>query len=212
VDIYINESKIDAEVEATGTVKELVTVLQHRYCPAGQLVVAVRCDGGDVNPGAMEQTLSRPVSEVARLDVYTSSREVLVHDAMAQASATLQDTENACQRVAELIHEGQSKEGIELLGQCLYIWQQIHDAVGKSIVMLGLDMENMTIRDEPLIKIISMPKETLLQVKGALEAQDHVLLADILQYEFTEVTERWHALIAMLRNEAEERLQETPSS
>jgi len=212
VDIYINDSKIDAAVEATGAVRDLVTALQSRYCPAGQLVVAVRCDGEDAAAGGMEQTLSRPASQVSRLDVFTASREVLVHDAMAQASATLQDTETACQRVAELIHEGQSKEGIELLGQCLHIWQQIHDAVGKSIIMLDLNVEEMTIRDAPLATIIGMPTETLLQVKGALQAQDHVLLADILQYEFTEVTERWHELIALLRNEAEERLRETRAS
>ena len=72
--------------------------------------------------------------------------------------------------------------------------------------------QQLRIRDEPLVNIIGMPKDTLLQVKGALEAEDHVLLADILQYEFTDVTERWHALISMLRHEAEERLQETPSS
>ncbi len=212
MDIYINDSKIDAEIEPSGAVKDLVTALQGRHCPPGQLVIGVRFDGTEVDAGAMEQAMSRPVSELSRLDIFTSSREVLVHDAMAQASATLQDTENACRRVAELIHEGQSKEGIELLGQCLHIWQQINDAVGKSILMLDLDMDEMTIRDEPVAKVIGMPKETLLQVKGALEAQDHVLLADILQYEFAEVTERWHALISMLRNEAEERLQETPSS
>jgi len=211
VDIYINDSKIDADIEATGAVKDLVMTLQAGHCPAGHLVIAVRCDDKDVEAGAMAEALSRPASGLSRLDVYTSSREVLVHDAMAQASATLQDTENAVRRVAELIHEGQQKEGVELLGQCLQIWQQIHDAVGKSILMLDLNMEEMSIRDEPLVDIIGMPKETLLQVKSALESQDHVLLADILQYEFTEVTERWHALIALLRNEAEERLQESPS-
>lgn len=212
MDIYINDKKLDDDVDATGVVRDLVMALQRRHCPANELVIAVRCDGENVASSAMEQALARPASELSRLDIFTSNKEVLVHDAMAQASASLQDTEAACQRVAELIHEGQSKEGIELLGQCLHVWQQIHDAVGKSLLMLDLDMNEMAIRDEPLADIIGMPKQILLQVKAALQAQDHVLLADILQYEFTEVTERWHALIALLRNEAEERLQESSSS
>jgi hypothetical protein len=51
--------------------------------------------------------------------------------------------------------------------------------------------------------MIGKPKNVLLQIKSALQARDHVLLADILQYEFSEVTKSWHDLIAGLRREAE---------
>jgi hypothetical protein len=43
-----------------------------------------------------------------------------------------------------------------------------------------------------------------VQIKGALQAQDHVLLADILQYEFADVTEMWHTMIARIQQEADD--------
>lgn len=58
---------------------------------------------------------------------------------------------------------------------------------------------------ETLNATLSRPKDVLLQIKNALLAQDHVLLADILQYEFTDVTEMWHSLIARLNQEAADR-------
>jgi hypothetical protein len=81
---------------------------------------------------------------------------------------------------------------------------QIHEAMGKSIEMLQIDVEQATVNDKRLIELIVKPKETLLQVKEALQARDYVLLADILQYEFPEVLEQWRALLGKLKREAEE--------
>ena len=71
-------------------------------------------------------------------------------------------------------------------------------------MMLGIDPENIMIQNESFETVISKPKEILLQIKKALQSQDHVLLADILQYEFKEVTDQWHLIIARIRQEAEE--------
>ena len=93
---------------------------------------------------------------------------------------------------------------MEALGQCMAVWQQIHDAVSKSIQMLQVDPEQMGINAERLIDVIAKPKEVLLQVKEALESQDHVLLADTLKYEFGDVAQQWHAVIGRIRQEAED--------
>lgn len=212
MDVYLNDNKVEGELDTSGAVRDVVMRVQDRYCGEGHVVMSIHCDGAEIDPEAMAEMLARPAGDVGRLEVHTSSKSALVHDAMAQSSATLGHTEAACRRVAELIHEGEAQEGIELLGQCLHVWQQIHEAVAKSIAMLELDADAITIRDEPLVDIIGMPKDSLLQIKQALTSKDHVLLADILQYEFSEVTDRWHAVISLLRHEAEERLEESPSS
>ena len=51
--------------------------------------------------------------------------------------------------------------------------------------------------------VIGKPKEVLLHIRNALLAEDHVLLADVLRYEFDDVTNSWYALIARIRQEAE---------
>ena len=212
MDIFINDDKLDTPTCDEQTVQDVVKCIQQHHCPSGHIVMGIMCDGMPVEAGKMAAAMARPLIELERLDVITSTKEALVTDAMVQASATLQDTEDSCQRVAELVSEGKSQEGVELLGKCLSVWQQIHEAVAKSIAMLELDADAVTIRDEPLGVIIGKPRGVLLQMKSALEAQDHVLLADILQYEFSEVTDSWHAVISMLRTEAEGRLTKMTAS
>ena len=71
--------------------------------------------------------------------------------------------------------------------------------------MLRLDLENTMVQEEPPSSAIIKPKEVLIQMRDALRAQDHVMLADVLQYELGDVTTQWYAIIDRLRQEAEQR-------
>ena len=203
--ILVDGSRVDEAKVTSGTIREALLQLQTDLCPPGCMVVGLRCDDRDIPGDEMEATLGKPTSSFETLEVLTSTRTAVVADAMTQASVSLQETESACQRVAELLTEGQTAEAIEMLRECLRIWQQIHQAVGQSIEMLMLDAEQTMVQDDSLVELIARPKHILLQIKQALKAQDHVLLADILQYEFSEVIDHWHLVIARLREEAEEK-------
>jgi len=205
MEVTLNGTRID-DVAAEGeTLRQALLAVQSRHCDPSHLVVAVACDGEIVSQERMEAALTGPASSFERIDITTSTPEALVFEAMNQASVSLAATESTIQNVADLFTQGQTNDAIQSLGQCLRVWQQVHAAVAQSIQMLGVDPGVTTIRDASLTDAIAMPKDVLRQVKSALEAQDHVLLADILQYEFSEVTEQWHDIIARLRQEAEDR-------
>jgi hypothetical protein len=160
----------------------------------------------------MAEALQKPAPSFDRLDVFTSTRDGLVTDAMKQASASLEATEDVYDQVAELLIQGQISEAVRSLGECLKVWQQIHDAVAKSIQLLGLDPDSIRIRDGSLAEAIGKPKDVLVQVRDALQAQDHVLLADILQYEFADVTQTWHSIVTRVQRAAEEAAEATGRS
>jgi hypothetical protein len=188
VKVCIDEQPVEAGlVDTAVTVEEALRRLQTRLSARDQLVIGLRCDGRDIPSGDMAGT-----------------RPALVIDAMTQASTCLTQTEEACTRIVQLLQQGRIGEGAESLGSCLRLWQQIHEAVIKSLQMLNLDPERISIRDESMVQLLSRPKDVLVQIRDALAAKDYVLLADLLQYEFTEVTEAWHAAVARIRSDAEE--------
>ena len=80
----------------------------------------------------------------------------------------MEETERACQEAAELLTKGDTAEAAKSLGECFRVWQQIHDAVAKSIEMLRLNPDELMINDVPLVEVISKPVETLKQIKEAL--------------------------------------------
>lgn len=204
VEVFLDDAAVDASMLPPGTVEETLRHLQSRCCGPEQMVIRVRCDGHDVEGESLSGMLRRDTSSLARLEVYTGTRCDLVQDAMTQAAASLSATEAECHRAAELLTRGDASEGILALGECLRVWQQIHEAVGKSIQILQLDVENTRIGDDALADLIRRPRDVLVQVKEALQARDHVLLADVLEYELGEVTARWHRLIERLLGEATE--------
>ena len=202
MEILVDDALIDSRTIEGGTLEQVLQHIQSDVCPPGRLVVGLRCDGKDVPSGAMSATLEEPVAKFERLEVITSTRCLLVSEAMTQAEECLEQTAATCERVAELLNEGNSDEAVSALGECLGVWQQLHEAVGKSITMLDLDADTVTIDGVALAEVIDKPKDVLGQIKQALVARDYVLLADILQYEFGEVIDRWRALAAKLREEA----------
>ena len=193
----------DSLFEGATTLEAALRRVQDGLGEPDRVVTGLRCDGRDVAANKMAATLGESVQSVARLEVFTATRGELVVDAMQQASKCLSETEPACGRVAELLTQDKTGEAAEALSECLRIWQQIHDALAKSIEMLNIDPAQVTANDQPLHELIARPKETLMQVKQALQNRDHVLLADVLQYEFSDVIKTWHDVIATVRREAE---------
>lgn len=196
--VYVDDQLIDGRSLVNGTIEEAVRHAQSNHCAADRLVVSLKCDGQDVSPAQMELTLRRRAGDVQRLEIVTGSRRELVTDVLTQASISLEQTVASCQQAGELIVEGKIAEGIEELGQCTRAWQQIHHGIFQSINILGQEAWDLTVGDRTLNDLMEDPHNALLQVKKALLAQDHVLLADVLQYEFTDALEIWRALVNKL--------------
>ncbi len=206
MNIYVDDTAVDtAFVDETTTIEEAVRHVQVSHCQTDHLIISVRCDGKEIPAEVMPDVFARPADSIERIDVVTGTRAALVMDAMDQAAGSLAETETVCGEVTSLLTQGKTSDATTTLGECFRIWQQIHDALAKSIQMLELDVEAVAINGEPLLAVLGKPKDALMQIRDALKTRDYVLLADVLQYEFSEVTALWHAIISKLRQEAEDR-------
>jgi len=202
--LFVDDKPVDATLLGRGTLEEGLREVQTSLCTPRRILVGFRCDGEEIVGAAMARTLQRPVASFERLELFSSTKEDLVVETMDQASTSLEEAETTTQNVTELLIQGKSTEAIQTLGGCLRVWQQVHDAVGKSLMLLEMDPEETTVQEERLSVALARPKDVLLQIKQALIAHDHVLLADVLQYELSDVTSLWHLMIARIRQEAED--------
>lgn len=206
MDLYIDNEHIEEEVYQIGTLEDVLRTVQERLCAPGHVVISIQCDGEVVPSNTMTQTLKRDMQSFDRLDVFTGTKESLVLDAMVEAEGCLDATQAQAAEVSNLLTAGKSAEAVKMLGDCLRTWQQIHGSIAQSLQIMELSADSMSIRNQPLATVLNRPREVLTQIKEALMAQDYVLLADILQYEFTEVTALWHDIVAKTEQEARDRL------
>ena len=208
MELYIDDTKVDIDPRASDRLEDVLRQEQIKLYESGRLVVALRCDGNEVPAGEMADILERQTSSFDRLDVLTSTKFDLVVDAMDQAAISLTQTEEACQRIADGLSEGKTEESMLAFGDCLSVWQQIHEAISKSIAILAIDPQRMLVGGVPLVDVINKPMVVLLRVKEALQSQDHVLLADTLKYEFSEVVQQWQDVIVNVQGQAQSALQD----
>jgi hypothetical protein len=202
--IFMDDQPVHAdEVDTMGTLNEAVRGLQSDVCPADRLIVRIRCDGHDISGDQMKDMLEKPIGSFDNVELFTSTKGRLVADAMNHAAISLDETNEASHHAGELLSEGNAVEGIQRLGECLHVWQQIHDAIAKSIALLEIDAEEVHVQDEPLSRVLGKPRDVLMQVKQALEVRDLVLLADVLLYDFEEVTDQWRRIINCIRTHSE---------
>lgn len=205
MELFIDDQPVDASIlDGIETVSEALKLLQERCCKEGELVTSIECDGEVVAAEAMEKLLATLVEDIGRLDVRMGTPKSLVLDAMRESATCLTQTEEVCREIAKLLTAGKMSEAIESLSRTLQVWQQIHDAVCKSIVMLGVDAESIVVNGASIARWMEKPKEVLTCVKEALEAKDFVLLADTLQYELGELTESWQDLVSRIAEIAEQ--------
>jgi len=133
VELFLDHDLKEATFAETETVQEVLLHIQADMCTTDAVIVRIRCDGREVPSGEMAEFLAKPAASVGRLEVFTGARHQLVLDAMEQAAACVADSDAECQRIAGLLTEGNIVEAADGLGHSLRTWQQVHDAVGKSI-------------------------------------------------------------------------------
>lgn len=195
MDVFVDDRKVDFACEPSETLEQTVHRLQSQTCPSGHVVVGVRCDGIHLTDDELSDAMAKPAGEYGCIEIATSTPSALVTEALETAADMLTETDPNREQCAELLSRGKTNEGITALGDCLSVWQQVHAAVTKSIYMLGIDPDRVQVGGEPLNAALALPMERLGMVRDALKVQDYVLLADVLQYEFQDVTEKWHSLI-----------------
>lgn len=203
MEVYIDEKRVEGDVAVSGTIEETVRAIQRDLCAPGQMVVGLRCDGKVIEGNAMADTLAQPASSLTRLDVFTGTRGALASDALGQAAQVLDDTAQRCGEVAGMLTAGNSSEAIEVLSQCVSAWQQIHDAVVKTVEMLEIDTEQTVDGEDKIASVMESLRDVLIQIRQALQQNDHVLLADVIQYEFEDVADRWRKTITYIREVAD---------
>jgi hypothetical protein len=176
--IYVDDNPYAVSGLADKTLRQIAMEIRQDLAVKKRMLVAVYTDGLLVPSDELEQVLAR--------EVLRQSRE------LAAEAAPL------CQQAGELLSGGQTARAMELLGNCIGVWNQVQESLIKSAGLVGLDLANLQVEGKRVNDLMDEFAGQLRQVKDALENRDYVQLSDILQYELPDVAPRWQALLDQL--------------
>ncbi len=198
MDLYINNSKSSESFAPGASVSDLLESLRAKALEDGHAILSVTCDGIDVCGDRVTEMLERSLSDVGRVDISTGRPDQLVGDALAHARTQLAATGDFRQQAIDAFGRSATTDGVAALGKCLSHWLEVNDTINKSFTLLGMTQSGIIEDQEKIAELLAPVMERLNEIRVAMEAADYVGIADILEYEFDDVQQNWHACIDMV--------------
>ncbi len=205
MEIYLDDEPYSLEASGPATVAQVLDEVLKHVRAGGRIVAVIRCDGVEVDSENLQRVLGEPSTTYARLDFVSGKAGELAIEALSRVQAMLMELGPSKDQAVEKLDQGQVTEAMTFLGHYFDAWRQAHEAVLQSATLVGLDLTTVSLDDVPLVELFGTFAEQLHQLKDALEANDHVTLSDILNYEADETTDRWVKLIDVVKQVSRDR-------
>jgi len=192
---YWTKPEIHEKFVGCHTLGEVIKNIEAEFISHGEVVCYIRVNGLVLKEEDEKKFANSKLEEINELMVQTNAPKNLIQQALQSALEYLPKAQAACIECADLYRSGEIKEAQQFFQDVVEGCFWVLDTV---IHMRGAH-EN-TNRDEPISqewiqiekKIVSDLKELLI----SSEKQDHILTADLLEYEMSTGLE---AMIPCLR-------------
>lgn len=197
--VFLDDQAVDLPGPSLG---QLLDAARTKLVDGGRVVVEVAVDGHKLDE---EQITARADEAIADQEVrfVTADPRKLAVDTLEQVRGRLSEAQELQQAAADLLQRDQTQPALQKVGESIEAWLQVQQAVLQSAVLLGIDLDKLDIDGQPAHALTSAALERLQDIKAFIQANDTIALADALQYEWPETTDRWHRLIDEVINAIE---------
>jgi hypothetical protein len=203
VQITVDDREYQGRGQAGQTVRELAEELcGDQHSRDARLVIRLSCDGHPVQPARLEEVLQSTVESFATLEFQTVSVREQVSCTLGQAIEVFQQTDSLRNEIADLLNQGRNEAAMASLQKLLDIFKQVQQTTLLSSQLLGVELDSVRIDGKGLAEVLAVIKERLTDLRNGMEAQDLVMVADLLRYEFSQPLEIWQAILTELHGAA----------
>lgn len=203
--VYLDDNPYPLEASEAVTVGQVLDDVLKTVHADGKVVTAIRCDAEELGAETLNEALAKGVDSYDRLDFESGMAGQLTIEALSHVQAMLMDLEPTKEQAIERLNQGQIAEAMDALKTYFGAWHQAHEAVLQGVRLVKLDISELAVDDLPVSEMFDKFADQLRDLKEALEARDHVTLADILNYEAQETTQRWVKLIDQIKDASKDR-------
>lgn len=199
MDVYLNGNQLDL-APATNANVEVLLALLRRELP-DQLVVSVVLDGTRVEDDRLEEVRAMSLARPGRLELEAVAVRTLVSEALGQAADMLEQTRDAHDTIAELLAQGRNGPAMEQLNQLFAAWNAAETALLQAAQLAGVDLETPAAEGDPTpAEHVETLRQMLGRLRGLLEKQDLVAVADLVEYELPDNTDHWQVMLVRLQD------------
>jgi len=211
--LLLNNHEIHDIKLQKATLGDILNTVQKDRVAECEVISGIWVDDQPLTADLLAQWKDRPASEFTETRIDAPHRNSLVAESLRLLAQNLGESNSERHTIVEHLHQGRSQDALEMLPDYLKIWDSIPQSLAIACNMIAVDMDTLEIFTPPTAQAGRSPDETdalveriknlvtiLGQLKEALESSDLVLLADTIDYEFTDLTKDWQSLLEELAN------------
>ncbi len=201
MEIFVDNEPYCPRDPAPVMVDQLIAQIKPELSDNDRMIVSIACDQKELSEHEIDEVLGREITGYQRLHFTTATVPELATGAMQTAMTILSATRTKQTEAIELLSKDRNEEAINILSECVTGWVQTHDAVVKTVSLVGLNIDDLTHDGKNVVAILNEVAHHLTQLKECLAAGDYVLLNDLLQYEIVPWFDQWEGMVGAIANE-----------
>lgn len=213
--LLLNGRELSGVLPGDATLGVALLEVQKHHISEDEVIAAVAIDGQPLTAERLSDWKDRPVSEFSETHIEAPLRKLLAADGLRVLSEGLRESQSTRLEIVEGVSQGRTGEAMERLSVYIGTWDIAQKSMSSACRLLDFDIDGIDRTGDlsgypaevcAMLEGVGRLTDQLQEVKSALEASDLVLLGDILDYEFGEITDQWCSMLDSLAGHFEGRV------
>ena len=188
-------------VSEPGPARETLQVLLDEVRAAHlneRLIVSVAINGRRLDDAELNAGLEQPIADDAQIDLESGEPVALVQNILRGLAGEFGAAGGQFGELADRLSSGDATAAFREVGVFVGLWQTSFRALVQGGELLKRDLMEYECAGDTMKAGLADLVEKLSELRGALEARDSVLLADLVRYELPPLAQAWSAMLSNL--------------
>jgi len=165
----------------------------------GRAILSLKVDGEAIPPAELVERLEdTPLEDAGTLEVESAEVGALVRECLGDVQASIPELPKACHELAQIFQGESPEDGFEPFQRLAELWGVVKSREQMAASALALSLDKLKIDHKPFDELHEELNQYLTEAAAALEANDCVLLGDLLEYELAPRAEMEAQILALL--------------
>lgn len=169
--------------EEDETLGELLVQLEEWIKNNRRVIVKIKLEGKPLSEKERRVLFNRKVNEFEVLELFTANPWQWAIDSLEEIKVYLPEISSKMEKVSFFIQQGNYKKALSLLERYIGLWDEINETLRKIGNIFGLDYTRIFLNEKKTSWRMRELLEYLEEAKRAIQENDLLALADILEYE-----------------------------
>jgi len=189
-----------ATLTTTGqTLEQLLNQVKTLLADSGRMIVGIVCDDELVSPDQLQQMLSKPAENFSRVEFQTAIPLEIARNSLDACDQYLSEITSTLDTIVDALRQARVQDAMNKMGPMFSRINETFQGTRGVLKLLKIDPQSVELSTGSAAGFLDGMIDHLKEIKHALETQDYIALADLLEYELDSRIKNWQQLIANLR-------------